>query len=240
MIALIDIGNSRTKFCIVNNGSRGPIKSFTNELLSSDYLNEFFNKVDKLIVASVSCNELTDKIELWCDKHNKSYLKVVSEKRRNDVVSAYHQPSQLGVDRWLTLIAANSLYPSKNILIIDAGTATTIDVLAANGEHQGGWILAGINMLFSSVLDNTSQVKVNEVSDACLSFGASSSENVNNATWAATIGAINLAVSQSEQQGVIIDEILLTGGNGSALARLLLQPCTLIEDLVFVGLQVYS
>lgn len=240
MIALIDIGNSRTKFCIVNNGSRGPIKSFTNELLSSDYLNEFFNKVDKLIVASVSCNELTDKIELWCDVHSKSYLKVASEKRRNDVVSAYHQPNQLGVDRWLTLIAANTLYPSKNILIIDAGTATTIDVLADNGEHQGGWILAGINMLFSSVIDNTSQVKVNEVSDACLSFGASSSENVNNATWAATIGAINLAVSQSEQQGVIIDEILLTGGNGSALARLLLQPCTLIEDLVFVGLQVYS
>ena len=239
MIALVDIGNTRTKFCVVSQGGRSAVKSLPNELLSSNYLSEHFDKADKLIVASVSRNQLTDEIELWCDKHNITYLKVVSEKCRNNVVSAYHQPSQLGVDRWLTLIGANSLYPNKNILIIDAGTATTIDLLAANGKHQGGWILAGINMLFNCVLNNTSQVKANADSRASLSFGASSSENVNNATWAATIGAINLAVSQSEQQGVVIDEILLTGGNGEALARLLSHQCTLIEDLVFVGLQVY-
>lgn len=239
MIALVDIGNSRTKLCVVSQGSRGPVKSLSNELLSSDYLTECFDKADKLIVASVSRNELTDKIELWCQQHNISYQQVVSEKRRNDVVSAYHQPSQLGVDRWLTLIAANSLYSGKNILIIDAGTATTIDLLAANGEHQGGWILAGIDMLFCCVLANTSQVKANAVNTASLTFGASSSENVNNATWAATVGAINLAVSQSEQQGVVIDEILVTGGNGAALVGLLSHRCTMIEDLVFVGLQDY-
>ncbi|MDX2370378.1 MAG: type III pantothenate kinase [Colwellia sp.] len=239
MITLVDIGNSRTKVCVVSQESRGAVKSLPNELLSSDYLTEYFDKSAKLIVASVSRNELTDKIESWCQKHKIPYQQVVSEKRRNDVISAYHQPSQLGVDRWLTLIAADSLYPNKNILIIDAGTATTIDLLAANGEHQGGWILAGIDMLFSCVLDNTSQVKANAANTASLSFGASSSENVNNATWAATVGAINLAVLQSEQQDVVIDEILLTGGNGRALSRLLTHRCTMIEDLVFVGLQVY-
>jgi len=195
--------------------------------------------MDKLIVASVSRNELTDKIELWCHKHNINYQKVDSEKYRNDVISAYHQPSQLGVDRWLTLIGANALYPSKNILIIDAGTATTIDLLSACGAHQGGWILAGIDTLFSCVLASTSQVQADLVKDASLSFGASSTENVNNATWAATVGAISLAVSQSGKQGVVIDEILLTGGNGRTLASLLSHRCTVIEDLVFIGLQAY-
>jgi len=208
-------------------------------LLSSDYLTDSFKKIDKVIVASVSHNDLTDTIQLWCQQHNIDYQQVVSEKSRNNIISAYHQPSQLGVDRWLTLIAANKIHPSKHVLIIDAGTATTIDLLAANGEHQGGWILAGIGMLFSSLLNNTSQIKANIDNTVSLSFGTSSSENVNNATWAATVGAINLAVTQSEQQGVIIDEILLTGGNGRTLASLLSHRCTVIEDLVFIGLQTY-
>jgi type III pantothenate kinase len=239
MIALIDIGNSRTKYCIVNHGQRSSTQSIANDLLSSDYLTDSFDTIAKLIVASVSRNELTNEIERWCQIHNISYQQIFSEKCRDEVVSAYHQPSQLGIDRWLTLIAANRLYPSKNVLIIDAGTATTFDVLASNGVHQGGWILAGIDMLFSSILNNTSQVEANVNKKASLSFGASSSENVNNATWAATVGTIDLAILQSKQQGIVIDEILLTGGNGNTLASLISHQCTVIEDLIFIGLQAY-
>lgn len=239
MIALVDIGNSRTKYSIVSQGQRGPIESLANELLSNEYLDSSFSKANKLIVACVSHNELTDKIELWCQKHNKIYQQVVGEKTKNGVVSAYQRPIQLGVDRWLTLIAANALHPNNNLLVVDAGTATTIDLLASNGEHKGGWILAGIDTLFSCVLDNTSQVQANADKSASLTFGFNSSENVNNATWAATVGAINLAVEQSEKQGVVIDEILLTGGNGRKLDSLLSYQCTVVEDLVFIGLQAY-
>lgn len=239
MIALVDIGNSRTKYCVVRHNKIGPVQSTTNEQLSNEYLAEAFINIDKLIVASVSHNNLTDKIELWCQENNKNYERVISEKSKNGVSTAYHKPTQLGVDRWLTLIAANSLYPSKNTLIVDAGTATTFDVLASNGAHQGGWILAGIETLFSCVLNNTSLVRANVNKTASLSFGGSSSENVNNATWAATVGAIHLAVLQSEQQGVVIDEIILTGGNARTLSTLLSHRCTVIEDLVFIGLQAY-
>jgi type III pantothenate kinase len=239
VIALVDIGNSRTKYCVVSNKKRGSIQSTANEQLSNEHLAKAFSTIDKLIVASVSHNRLTDSIELWCLQQNIIYQRVVSEKCKNGVLSAYQQPSQLGVDRWLTLIAANTLYPSKNILIVDAGTATTFDLLSSDGIHQGGWILAGIDTLFSCVLNNTSLVQANFDKTASLSFGASSSENVNNATWAATVGAIHLAVSQSEQQGVAVDEIILTGGNGRRLASLLSHRCTVIEDLVFIGLQAY-
>ena len=239
MIALVDIGNTRTKFCMVNQGSRGSVISVTNELLSIDYLTDNFSGINKLIVASVSRNELIERIHQWCKKQGKAYQQVVTEKQREKVVSAYDVPSQLGVDRWLTLVAANALNPNKNVLIIDAGTATTIDILTKDGQHQGGWILAGIDMLFNCVLDNTSQVKANAHKVASLSFGASTSENVNNATWAATVGAICLAISQSEEQGIIIDEILLTGGNGHRLQGLLPHSTTVIDDLVFIGLQVY-
>jgi len=239
MIALVDIGNSRTKYCISSYGRRSAIESFDNELLSNEFLDATFSKIDKLIIACVSHNGLTDKIKLWCNKNKKDYQQVVSEKNKNGVISAYHCPMQLGVDRWLTLIAASSLHPRKNILVVDAGTATTIDLLASNGKHQGGWILAGIDTLFSCVLDKTSQVEANTGKPASLAFGFNSSDNVNNATWAATIGAINLAVAQSDRQDVVIDEILLTGGNGLTLSSLLSCECTVIEDLVFIGLEAY-
>lgn len=239
MIALVDIGNSRTKYCVVRNNKRGPVQSTINEQLSNEYLAEAFSNIDKLIVANVSHNKLTDKIDLWCQQHNINYQRVVSEKSKIGVSSAYHLPSQLGVDRWLTLIAASTLYPSKNTLIVDAGTATTVDLLASNGVHQGGWILAGIDTLFSCVLNNTSLVQAKIDKTASLFFGKSSSENVNNATWAATVGAVNLAVLQSEQQGMVIDKILLTGGNGLTLASLLSHRSTVIEDLVFIGLEAY-
>lgn len=239
MIALVDIGNSRTKYCIHSYARRSTIASFDNELLSNKFLDSTFRKIDKLILACVSHNELAEKIKLWCSQNNIGYRQVVSEKSRNGVISAYDSPMQLGVDRWLTLIAASSLHPKKNILIVDAGTATTIDLLASNGEHKGGWILAGIDTLFSCVLDNTSQVQANAGKSASLTFGFNSSDNVNNATWAATVGAINLAILQSEHQGVAVDEVLLTGGNGLTLSSLLSCECTVIEDLVFVGLQAY-
>jgi type III pantothenate kinase len=239
MIALVDVGNTRTKYCISNYGRRSTIASFANEQLSNEFLDSTFSKTDKLIIACVSHNELADKIKLWCYQNNIGYQQVVSEKSKNGVISAYHTPKQLGVDRWLTLIAASSLHPRKNILIVDAGTATTIDLLASNGKHQGGWILAGIDTLFSCVLENTSQVQASAGKSASLTFGFNSSDNVNNATWAATVGAINLAIAEGERQGIAVDEVLLTGGNGLTLSSLLLCECTVIEDLVFIGLQAY-
>lgn len=239
MIVLIDIGNSRTKYCIVSRKKRGAVCSMPNESITTDFFTDNFKSVEKLIVASVSHNDLTKTIELWCQIQHIDYKQVVSEKNKNGVVSAYNQPSQLGVDRWLTLIAANTLYPNKNTLIIDAGTATTFDLLASNGVHQGGWILAGIDTLFNCVLENTSKVQASVTNTPSLAFGVNSSENVNNATWAATVGAVNLAILQSEQRGIIVDEILLTGGNGQALVSLLTNPCTMVEDLVFIGLQAY-
>jgi len=239
MILLIDIGNSRTKYSKYSEGNRSSIESLPNRELTSEYLTKYFSDIERVIVASVSHYKLTNLIELWCTENQKQYQQVVSEKSMNGVTSGYERPSQLGVDRWLTLIAANTLYQGKNTLIVDAGTATTVDLLASDGTHKGGWILAGIDTLFKSVLDNTSQVKASDANDASLSFGVNSSENVNNATWAATVGAISLAVMESEKQGIVIDEILMTGGNGPALVELLPQPCTMIEELVFIGLQAY-
>jgi len=253
MIVLVDIGNTRTKYCLVNEGKRSVPQAILNDqlltellgtsLLTVNLLGINFSKATKILVASVSCNQLTDEINTWCKKNNVAFQQVVSEAQKNEVKTGYKQPAQLGVDRWLALIGAAALFPQHNSLIIDAGTATTVDLLAANGQHQGGWILGGINTLITSVLTQTSQVQANNSEKESLAFGGNSSENVHNAAWAATVGTVNLAVFQAQQQGFEVEQIIFTGGNGTLLSSFITpyitQEKTVIDDLVFVGLQAY-
>lgn len=239
MIVLMDIGNTRTKYCVVNNDKSSAINVIENESLSNEFFNVNFAHVSKVLVASVSLNERTDVLSAWCKINEVTYKRIVSEVKKNQVITAYQQPSQLGVDRWLALIATAQMFPNKNILIIDAGTATTIDLLASNGQHQGGWILAGLTALVSSVLTQTAQVKANDKEKESLAFGFNTSANVHNAAWAATVGAINLAISQAQQQGCIIDEVIFTGGNGALLSSFIAHPSKVIDGLVLNGLKAY-
>jgi len=239
MIILIDIGNTRTKYSIVSDNKRTPMTAISNELFTNDFFNKQFNNAFKMIVASVNHNKLTDELSAWCKINKVTYQRVISEVKKNNVLTGYQQPKKLGVDRWLALVGAAELLPNKNILIIDAGTATTIDLLAANGQHQGGWILAGITTLITSVLAETAQVQANDNEKESIAFGLDTSANVHNAAWAATAGTINLAISQAQQQGIPLDEVILTGGNGTLLSTLISQQSRVIDDLVLRGLQAY-
>ena len=183
---------------------------------------------------------MTDNLEDWCRKKNLIYKEVKSEKKRGRVTSAYENPQQLGIDRWLSLLAVAQLYPNKNVLIIDAGTATTIDLLAASGQHLGGWILAGVSTLFNSVINETVKVNAKVTNEVSLVFGTSTTSNVNNACWAATVGLINQAISQTEIELNQLDEIIITGGNGKALKKLISTQMTQIDELLFYGLNSYN
>jgi type III pantothenate kinase len=239
MIILIDIGNTRTKYCTLSEGQRSISRALLNENLSSEFLNKTFIDATSIIMASVNDDTFTELLDSWCQLNDIRFDKVVSEKYKNNVVCGYQTPTQFGVDRWLTLVGAESLFPNESLLIIDAGTATTLDFLLSTGQHQGGWILAGINTLISSVLADTTLVKAKPDENESLIFGTTTSENVHNAAWAATIGTIDLAIKNIHDNNLIVDKVIITGGNGKALSSLMSHQNIVIEDLVFSGLQAY-
>ena len=154
------------------------------------------------------------------------------------VTSSYQHPATFGVARWLTLIAAKAYCKNENVLIIDAGTATTVDLLDKSGQHLGGWILPGIDLLFNSLLVNTVQISATQQHLPTLSFGTNTSECVNNACWAATLGFVEQAVIQAKAQ-VSLDKVLITGGNAEKLSALISTEHQVIHQLVFLGLQHY-
>jgi len=73
------------------------------------------------------------------------YVRLTTQKKSAGVVNGYTDPSKLGVDRWLALLGGIDFSDSVDKLIIDAGSAITLDLLSQDGRHLGGAILPGFN-----------------------------------------------------------------------------------------------
>lgn len=240
MKALVDIGNSRTKFIFESNGSLSEVFVVDNVILSSKWYAQQWRAVTHIYLACVSNKTLADEICNWSKKTNIQCDIILSERERFGVKSAYEHEQSLGVDRWLALIGGVKLYPNKNLVIIDAGTATTIDVVDAFGVHQGGWILPGIELMKESLLTGTSNVIAQPQELTSLAFGKNTTDCVNNAAWAATAGGISVAINQACTLLKSVEQVILTGGNGALLQPLLSSSSVVHNDLIFHGLQRYN
>ena len=72
--------------------------------------------------------------------------------------SGYRNPAQLGADRWHALIAARVAFPDQPLLIVNAGTATTVDAVTAAGRFEGGVIAPGVGLMLESLARGTARL----------------------------------------------------------------------------------
>ncbi len=160
----------------------------------------------------------------------------VSEARTLDVINAYPEPDRLGDDRWLALIAAREL-AAGDCIVIDAGSAMTLDLLRADGRHLGGAILPGINTSIESFKRIFSYI---DFDDPALG-GADE-------PGCSTVSAIRLDYAHSSLEILpgLIDRwsqkylrdpsLLLAGGDAWRIQRETGLPGRLVPDLVFRGM----
>ncbi|REL34100.1 type III pantothenate kinase [Thalassotalea euphylliae] len=239
---LIDIGNTRTKYCFVINGELQPVSYCDNQGLSAQWFSQHWLDVEQIVFASVAQQGFSSLLTQWAEQNRIPCLQVTSPVQAFGVVNGYDNHRQLGVDRWLAVLGAHKRFPNQNCIIVDAGTATTIDYLDRAGQHQGGWILAGIETLFTSIQANTANVQGEQLDIEKLAFGQNTNDNLAQAAWASTLGLIQQAIQLAEQQGASIDQVFLTGGNGQQLAEMLAAqhiPTSYLPLLVFEGLSCY-
>lgn len=231
MIYLVDIGNTRLKYITLPeninsqehycNEWNSETKSKLANEISEAWLTSTWLNPSKIIIASVNQTSQVEMIHRWADKRNIPIQVVKSSDCAHGVVSGYRIYEQLGVDRWLALIGAHHRYPKKHSIIVDAGTATTVDVLTDAGLHQGGWILPGIELMRNSIISGTANV-ISENRTPSFNAANNTVENVSNACWAATLGLINIAIMQlnNTKQSDKPVNIIFTGGNGKFLHTL--------------------
>lgn len=240
MKLLIDVGNTQVKYVFQTHDlALSDIVFVDYQCFLKDLQQGKFSCVEDVVLANVHADDISDAIKCWASANGVGFLQVHSQAKAFGVISAYQQPERLGVDRWLAMIGAKLRYPNSNLLIIDAGTATTVDLLNRSGLHGGGWIMPGVQTMFNSLLTRTKKIIATPSEEANLSFGEDSSACLNHGSWAMTVGGIKEAIRQANSIESV-DHILLTGGNSEQLAALIGDNVILEPKLIFCGLSCFK
>ena len=150
------------------------------------------------------------------------------------VTSCYPEPRRLGADRWVAMVECYQRYGSG--IIVDCGSALTIDAVDAGGQFLGGYIVPGLGMLRGALLRDTADVHV-EAGAAGLGLGQSTGECVHNGLLRMSVAFVTEVVLELRQ---VLDDtckVLITGGDAPALIDAFGFDYTHVPDLVLDGLE---
>jgi type III pantothenate kinase len=168
-----------------------------------------------------------------CARHGLALSLVASERERLGVRSAYVDAAQLGTDRWAALVAAHREAP-VNQLVVNAGTALTVDALRADGLFAGGLIVPGPALMRRCLGAGTAQLRLTE--GAFDPFPRSTPDAITTGAVQAAVGAIERMHAALAAAGFPPRRIVLSGGAAPELAPHLPMPVTLNDNLVLDGL----
>lgn len=231
MRLLIDAGNTRIKWAVAANGAW-----LRNGALPVEQANELMHQfaglpdVRQAWVSNVAAEAVARHIHDACAGLSVQPYFVVAREAQCGVRNGYSAPAQLGSDRWAALIAAWHLVRGA-CLVVNSGTATTVDALSAEGEFIGGLILPGMDLMQRSLCGATARLQAAQGQYA--PFPLNTADAIYSGALQASCGAI-------ERQYALLGNgnapVLLSGGAAAALRERLNAPLRIVDNLVLQGL----
>jgi len=226
----IDQGNSSTKIGFFDKGTL--IATYKLIFLDKKSLAEYTSQYspDNVIISSV-----TGEAERLMDHFPNLQGKLVyfDHKTPIPIYNKYKTPETLGKDRLAAVVGASALYPGETLLVIDAGTAITFDLLTDN-TYQGGNISPGLQMRFAALHNQTSNLPLVEQKESPF-WGTTTEEairsGVQNSILMEIESYINTVKSQFPNAKTII-----TGGDGDFFASYTKNIIFVHPNLVLSGL----
>ncbi len=238
-ILLLDVGNTRLRWALDADGSflcGGQFPHRGNPTMADlDGMLDTEARPRRLLASCVADAPVWQCIASWAQARlDLQPERLRSPARGHGVINAYAEPARLGSDRWAALVALHAMC-SGYACVVDAGTATTVDLLAPDGRHLGGYILPGWQQLVSGVLTGTAVQAADlpcperapgQDTDACLVNGAVT----------ALCALVENTVQRLESRVQESVQCVLTGGNSALLGRHLEIPHVTEPALVLRGL----
>lgn len=154
------------------------------------------------------------------------------------VRNAYAEPQRLGVDRFLAMVAARADGHAPCV-VAGAGTALTLDALAADGRHLGGLIAPGPQLMQQSLLAATARVRPERPGDI-LELADNTADALASGCWQAAAALIERFAMRMVPRLGATPTLILGGGDAARLALLLSLPAQLGRDDVLRGLAVWA
>lgn len=149
-------------------------------------------------------------------------------------------PERVGVDRLVAAVAANRLRrPDHPAIVVDAGTAVTVDAVGVDGAFRGGVILPGVRMIVRALAAGTDLLPLVDIAFSHAEppvIGRSTEAAIRSGAFWGTLGAIrHLAARFTEEIGEK-RELFVTGGDAVALAKLIDPDARCVPQMVLDGI----
>jgi len=241
---LMDVGNSRIKWGVLDDGDIRRTGHISQERIREKGLQVLTTKipraVDDVFVSNVAGTSFATRLSGVVGMHCDCDVRFARTQRSGwGVTNSYTQPRRMGVDRWVAMIGAWAEIQAA-CLVVDAGTAVTIDALDDEGQHLGGQIIPGVATMATSLSSATSDIP--QVRPAPGRGGADLGMFARNTAAAvregaqnAVAGAVDRAI-QTLQSNAYEPVVVLTGGDASRILNALCESPLHRPHLVLQGL----
>jgi len=243
MKLLIDSGNSRIKWALIDGkdwARRGVLPVARVDELSQHIaghcgeLGISLRGIEQVWVSNVANEKAMNCIRNAVMNTGGKLHVVEAQQEQCGVRNGYTRPSQLGSDRWASLIAAWHLVQGE-CLVVNCGTATTIDALSGLGEFSGGLILPGVDMMLGSLSAASNRLQPGR--GQYVPFPRNTADAMYSGAIQASCGAI-------QRQHALLSKnsapVVLSGGAAALLQGHLLMPLKIAENLVLQGLLIIA
>ncbi len=238
----IDIGNSLTKIALMQKGEL--VKVGRVKTLDCATIADFIDGQPEIMGAIVcSLKDIDPSIEDYLRAIARRYIRLTN-KTAVPLENLYLTPETLGVDRMAAAVGAASLFPKSNLLVVDFGTAITIDVVTAQGEFLGGNISPGATTRFKALNTFTQSLPL-------LSLDAYQAKDSEEMAGFAVGRSTQQAIEKGVVEGIVLEiegyisrfskqyeeiNVIFTGGDAKIFAKMFKNTIFATCDLVMYGL----
>ena len=233
MNLVIDIGNTRTKFTVFNQGEIAisvPVDEFKAEYL--DLLKNEHPQLNKAIISSVK--EYNPELKTKLQESFKTFI-VLNSETPLPIKNSYKSKQTLGNDRIAAVVGANFLYPGTNLLVIDAGSALTYDFINENGNYLGGNISPGINMRFKALNSFTGKLPLVCLDESNVLFGDTTETAIRAGVQNGAVFEVDKTIDTFKEFYNNL-EVIITGGDVKFFDKRLKNSFFVNFNLVGIGL----
>jgi len=151
------------------------------------------------------------------ERFSRSYPVIVTGTLNTGVDIKIHRPEQVGADRIANTVAAHRYYEG-DVIVVDLGTATTFDVVSAEGEYLGGVISAGIFTSAQRLFEKAAMIPRMDITVPERVIGKSTEEAVNSGIYYGAVAQIDGLVERIQAEWGRDATIIATGGYAPLIA----------------------
>ena len=227
MILGLDVGNSQI-YCGVFENERLTIQFRRTSTVrsSSDELGVFLrgalreNGVDPdAITQVVACSVVPDlnySLRACCQKYFNIEPMIMRPGIKTGLKIKYKDPKEVGADRIADAIGAIKLFPNRNLIVVDFGTATTVCAITREQEFLGGNIMPGIRLAMDALESKTAQLPSVEIKPTKTCIGRSTIESIQSGLYWSNVGMVKELVKRITREVFDGDPPIVIGTGGFA------------------------